>query len=226
MVISTLQEVIILVYYSFMWFKQQTSSKSPGKLSGSNMGTDPYLGPLKRPSTRQEPVFGPQTISTITTVDLEPVENTPTNIGAAPKTQFQHKVANQSHHNPAHIVASKPHVPKTVNAAVNVGAENFTIPADVTIEGTVQTNKAITIAGTLIGNITQAPQLLLLPNGKIAGDVQCQTAEISGTINGNMLVAGLLVCRASAQINGAINYGSLRVEEGAVLNGTLQHNLV
>ena len=144
-----------------MWFKQQTSTKSSNN--------DPYLGPI-RPPTRQEPVFGPQTTSTITTVDLEPIENTPTNIGAAPKTQFQHKVANQSQHSPAQIVASKPHVPKTVN--VVAAAENFTIPADVTIEGTVQTNKAITIAGTLIGNITQAPQLLLLPTGKIVGNVQ------------------------------------------------------
>jgi cytoskeletal protein CcmA (bactofilin family) len=205
-----LQEVIILVYDYFMWFKQQTSAK--------NSDNDPYLGPMPRHNhaqNRQEPVLG--TTNVVQTIDLEPVA--PVN---APPPQFQHKVANQSQHKPAQIMASKPHVPKTVNNAVT---ENFTIPADVTIKGSIDTQKSVTIAGKLIGDITDCDQLLLLPGGQIEGMVACKNAEISGIIsNGPLAIADLLVCRAGGQINSDISYGRLRIEEGAVINGTIHQN--
>lgn len=193
-----------------MWFKRQTQA--------AQSQTDPYLGPVLR-APRQEPVFESDISTTRpTTIDID--TNTP--LAAAPKTvlHFQPKVVNQNPtHNPAHIVSNKPHTPKTT--PTNVAQEVFILPADVTIEGKIQANKGITIAGTLVGNITQCEQLLLLPHGTVNGDVTCHSAEISGTINGALNVLGLCVVHSTANITGPINYKSLKVDEGAIITGAL-----
>jgi cytoskeletal protein CcmA (bactofilin family) len=195
-----------------MWFKRQTQV--------AQSQTDPYLGPLLR-APRQEPVFDEREPTTTrpTTIDIDVGVSTP---ASAPKTvlHFQPKVVNQNPtHNPAHIVAHKPHTPKA--ASTTVAQDVFILPADVTIEGKIDTQKAITIAGTLIGNITQCEQLVVLPHGTINGDVTCHSAEISGTINGTLHVTGLCVVHSSANITGPINYGTLRVDEGATIIGAL-----
>jgi cytoskeletal protein CcmA (bactofilin family) len=197
-----------------MWFKQQTPPTS---------SNDPYLGPPK--NGRQEPIF--DSTPQAETPSHKPVTPLTVDIDAAfvsapigtVKPQFQPKVANQSHHQ-QQVVTKKTPIAATQSPTQDI----FTIPEGVAIEGNIDTKKPITIAGSLKGDINQAPQLLLLPTGKIVGDINCQTAEISGHVQGHMVVLDLLVCRASAVINGNISYGRVRVEAGAVLNGTLAQN--
>jgi cytoskeletal protein CcmA (bactofilin family) len=197
-----------------MWFKRQT-------LAAQNQ-TDPYLGPVLRAplrAPRQEPVFEetlPNTRPTTIDIDVGP------NLAQTPKTvlHFQPKVVNPSPaHNPAQIVAHKPHTSK--NTTPHIAQNIFIIPADVSIEGKIDAQKAMTIAGTLLGHISQCEQLILLSGGTIKGDITCHSAEISGTINGTINVTGLCVVHNSANITGPINYGTLKVDEGAIVNGTL-----
>ena len=57
-------------------------------------------------------------------------------------------------------------------------------------------------------------------NGTIEGDVNCQNADVSGTINGKIAVNELLFLKSSGKIDGEIVTTKLVVESGATFDGS------
>jgi cytoskeletal protein CcmA (bactofilin family) len=54
----------------------------------------------------------------------------------------------------------------------------------------------------------------------IIGNVNARSADISGRIDGDLIVSETLFLRSSAKINGNITTSKLVVESGAEFNGT------
>jgi cytoskeletal protein CcmA (bactofilin family) len=63
------------------------------------------------------------------------------------------------------------------------------LSAGTTIKGDIISNGDIRIDGTLDGTITTKGKLVVGPNGIVEGEVNCQNADISGTINAKITVA-------------------------------------
>ena len=88
------------------------------------------------------------------------------------------------------------------------------------ITGDIQSKGDIRVDGTLKGSINTEGKVVLGPNGTIEGDVICQDADISGTINAKITVSKLLSLKSTARLNGDIVTSKLSIEPGATFTGS------
>jgi len=88
-----------------------------------------------------------------------------------------------------------------------------------TIEGDIKSNGDIRIDGTLIGRINSKGKVVIGTTGKVEGEVHCQNADISGTLNAKITVSELLSLKSTAKLMGDIVTNRLAIEPGANFSG-------
>ncbi|MDR0385890.1 MAG: polymer-forming cytoskeletal protein, partial [Prevotellaceae bacterium] len=69
------------------------------------------------------------------------------------------------------------------------------------------------------GNIQCEGKIIIGEKGYIKGEIVSKNMEISGHVEGTVLVDGLLSLKSSAVVDGEITTGKLIIEVGAVFNG-------
>ena len=90
-----------------------------------------------------------------------------------------------------------------------------------TIEGAVNSTKSIRIDGKVKGSVFCAGWVVVGKTGLIEGEVDCDSADVEGTLNSTVKVKGLLELKSTAVINGDSQVGKLKVDPGAEINGKL-----
>ena len=99
-------------------------------------------------------------------------------------------------------------------AAVNM------IGAGTVITGDVYSKGDIRVDGILKGSVITEGKVVLGREGTIEGDVECSTADISGTIKAKITVSQLLSLKTSAKLSGDITTNKLSIEPGAEFTGS------
>jgi len=99
-------------------------------------------------------------------------------------------------------------------AAVNM------IGAGTVITGDVYSKGDIRVDGMLKGSVVTEGKVVIGRGGVIEGDVECSTADISGTIKAKITVSQLLSLKTSAKLNGDIITNKLSIEPGAEFTGS------
>lgn len=89
-----------------------------------------------------------------------------------------------------------------------------------TIDGDIQTDGDFRIDGRLNGSINSKGKVVVGSSGNIKGDIVCQNADISGTIQAKLIVHELLILKASAVVHGDILTSKLAIEPGARFTGS------
>lgn len=89
------------------------------------------------------------------------------------------------------------------------------------LKGDLITESNLRVDGTIIGSVSCQGKFVLGELGKLEGNLVSLEAEIEGTIQGDLLVDGLLLLRKSANILGAVQTGRLVIEDGAQINGNI-----
>ncbi|HOO98897.1 MAG TPA: polymer-forming cytoskeletal protein [Bacteroidales bacterium] len=87
------------------------------------------------------------------------------------------------------------------------------------ITGDVKSTGDIRIDGTLTGNLNTKGKIVIGPSGRINGEVTCKNSEVSGTVEGKLIVTQLLILKASSKIFGDIVTSKLSIEPGAIFSG-------
>lgn len=105
-----------------------------------------------------------------------------------------------------------------INEVDNTVINIISIGTDIT--GDIKSTGDIRIDGSLTGNLNTKGKVVIGPTGKISGEVICKNSEISGTIEGRIVVGQLLNLKASSKIFGDIETLKLSIEPGAVFSGT------
>lgn len=88
------------------------------------------------------------------------------------------------------------------------------------IKGDIITHGNIRLDGEIEGNIMSESKVVLGEQCQMTGNMKAQNAEISGEVKGIIEISDLLILKPTAVINGDIKTGKIKVEEGAVFNGT------
>ncbi len=88
------------------------------------------------------------------------------------------------------------------------------------IVGNIETNGDIRIDGNIEGNIISKGKVVIGNNGIVKGEIVCNNAEVSGSVNGKMSVSELLSLKVSSKVTGDIRSGKLSIEPGALFSGT------
>lgn len=80
------------------------------------------------------------------------------------------------------------------------------------------------VDGVVRGNVVASSDdavLIVSPNARIEGDIHVTRARLDGHITGTVTVDGHLDVRAGAVVEGDVRYGSMAIETGASITGTL-----
>jgi len=101
------------------------------------------------------------------------------------------------------------------------------IGAGTLIEGNVKFSGGLRIDGEVRGNVSsegeQPCTLVISEHARVDGEVSVSHLVINGTINGPVRSEGLLELQPRARVTGDLEYNSIEMHLGAVVQGRLVH---
>lgn len=90
------------------------------------------------------------------------------------------------------------------------------------LKGEVKKGRRVEVWGYVEGGVT-ASELVVQEGGKVFGSVKTSTAEVRGTLQGDVRVQQLLSLKSTGTAAGKIKYGRLAMEEGAELSAHVRN---
>lgn len=103
---------------------------------------------------------------------------------------------------------------ETENNTINLISNGTDIIGDVKSTGDIR------IDGSLTGNLNTKGKVVVGQTGKVNGEIICKNSEISGVVEGRVIVSQLLNLKESSKILGDIVTSKLSIEPGAIFSGT------
>ncbi|MBK9117670.1 MAG: polymer-forming cytoskeletal protein [Betaproteobacteria bacterium] len=101
------------------------------------------------------------------------------------------------------------------------------IGAGTTVEGDVTFSGGLRIDGTVRGNVTTANgesgTLVVSEQARVDGEIKVSHVVVNGMVNGPVTANDFLELQAKARVVGDIEYRSLEMHLGAVVQGRLHH---
>lgn len=98
-----------------------------------------------------------------------------------------------------------------------------TIPKAITITGTIHADEAMTIAGTVRGDVHASNSDVTLEAGaRVDGAVTGRTITIRGHSKGRLIARELVWVHETARVKGDIAAPKLILEDGAIFNGSVE----
>lgn len=91
-----------------------------------------------------------------------------------------------------------------------------------TVVGDCQTDGTIRVEGSVEGSIRAGKAVVVGKEGRVDGDITTQDAVISGRVTGTLVAESRLELQATCRIEGEVRARRMQLEEGAILNGTVQ----
>ncbi len=103
-----------------------------------------------------------------------------------------------------------------MNTAAHIGPS-------ISIKGEVFAEEPLTIAGQVTGNVAVIGHPLTIAEGAtVAADVVAHTIVVAGNVNGRLNADEKIVVHQSAHVEGDVAAPSLRVDEGASVDGRIE----
>ena len=101
------------------------------------------------------------------------------------------------------------------------------IGAGTTVQGDVTFTGGLRIDGVVLGNVTaangEAGTLVVSEQARIDGSIKVSHVVVNGTVNGPIVANDFLELQAKARVVGDIEYRTLEMQLGAVVQGKLNH---
>lgn len=90
---------------------------------------------------------------------------------------------------------------------------------DSQVNGKLHFEGAVQIDGTFTGSITTSDLLIIGEHAKIAADISCGSAVVSGEVTGNIRARDSVALQGKARVKGDITTPALAMDKGAVFDG-------
>ena len=102
------------------------------------------------------------------------------------------------------------------------GISSIAAGTKITIEkgSTLNADCTLDVHGLIKGNV-KANDVKIGPNGKIDGNLNCNSLQIFGEFTGNGEVKELKVCKGG-KVKGSLSYNTIVVEVGAIISGPMK----
>jgi cytoskeletal protein CcmA (bactofilin family) len=96
------------------------------------------------------------------------------------------------------------------------------IREDAFLKGDIRNAERIEVFGYVEGEIA-GNALIIQPGGRCFGKVRVETADVRGTLQGDVLVRQLINVRSSGEVAGNVKYGRLAMELGGTLTAEMRN---
>jgi cytoskeletal protein CcmA (bactofilin family) len=125
-------------------------------------------------------------------------------------------------------LAPVPHVParsmedsRSMVTTAHKSSESI-LAAGLTIEGKIECNGNIRVAGRFQGNVKVTGELTIEPGASIDGEVTADTVLVGGEVQGLILAASRVEFKESGVLIGDLKAGSLTVAAGSKMRGKVE----
>ena len=100
---------------------------------------------------------------------------------------------------------------------------SFFIGPDALLEGKLYAPKGeVHIEGTFKGDVVSSGTVVVAEGGSVEGSVKAENLYVYGTIKGTVDVSGHLIVGSKGVIDGDVVYGTLTVEDGGRVLGSMK----
>ena len=120
------------------------------------------------------------------------------------------------------VAVEQPVMRSAPAAAVPAARRDANIGKGVTFDGTLRFTGAMTIDGTFKGHILDGDTLVIGTGAKVTADVTCGAIEVFGEVQGSLTGTRAVELRSAARVSADVTTPSLRIADGAVLDGTVR----
>ncbi|MGL4397284.1 MAG: polymer-forming cytoskeletal protein [Hyphomicrobium sp.] len=96
------------------------------------------------------------------------------------------------------------------------------IGEDAVLKGDIRNCREIEVFGYVEGTL-EAGSVIVHQGGRLYGKIKADTADVLGTLQGDVRVRELISIRASGSVAGNVKYGRLAMEEGADLTASVRN---
>jgi cytoskeletal protein CcmA (bactofilin family) len=90
------------------------------------------------------------------------------------------------------------------------------------LDGTLRAAEPVEVAGTLQGTLEADGPVTVHAGGRLVARVVAPEVIVAGFVDGRVQCHGRLEVRSTGLVKGKLHVGTLRIEEGALLDGQLQ----
>ena len=87
------------------------------------------------------------------------------------------------------------------------------------IHGDITCGGDLRIDGTLVGNISAKGKVVIGETGRIKGEITCKNTDISGAVDGKIIVTELLSLKSTSKVVGDMSTDRLAIEPGSRFTG-------
>ncbi|PID90302.1 MAG: cell shape determination protein CcmA [Bacteroidetes bacterium] len=109
---------------------------------------------------------------------------------------------------------AKGNEPQTANVSlIGTGTE---------IKGEIKCAGDLRVDGSVVGNLQVKGKLVIGEAGFVQGEVVCANSDISGELQGKIVVSEILSLKSSSKFTGEITAKRLSIEPGCQFNGSCQ----
>lgn len=99
------------------------------------------------------------------------------------------------------------------------------IGTDARVTGNVVFQHGCHVAGVVKGDVIASTgkkaELTVAETGRVEGNAQAARMLIQGTVLGDLRCSGTVTLASKARVEGAVEYGEIEIEKGAVVKGKL-----
>lgn len=114
---------------------------------------------------------------------------------------------------------SRPETRMESPTASRAEAKESFISADLTLEGKIEGNGNVRVAGRFKGDVNVQGDLTIEKGAQISGQVSAKNVVVEGTLEGNITRAERVELRQSASVTGDVKAASLIVAAGSKMRG-------
>ena len=97
----------------------------------------------------------------------------------------------------------------------------LTVGRNIHLEGKVGSCETLVVQGKIEAT-AESRVLRIAEAGVYNGEIEVETAEISGRFDGKLLARKRLIIHSSGRVSGSIRYGGLRIDEGGEISGDIR----
>jgi cytoskeletal protein CcmA (bactofilin family) len=101
------------------------------------------------------------------------------------------------------------------------------IGAGTTITGDINFSGGLRVDGEIKGNVRAAGDgpttLVISEHARVEGEIAVSHVVVNGTVNGPVLSSEFLELQDKARVNGDVQYSTIEIHLGAVVQGSLVH---
>lgn len=108
------------------------------------------------------------------------------------------------------------------NAAASTEMRKLIVGRDISLSGEIAACDVLVVEGTVEAKLRDGRVIEIADSGLFKGSVEIDDADIGGRFEGDITVRGTLKVRGTGRITGSIRYGTLEVENGGQLSGTIE----